>query len=145
MTDNTVLNPGIGGDTIGSDDIAGIKYQRVKLIVGVDGTNDGDIAKTNPLPVTSIATTFSDHSGTITTGNTAQTLLSANTNRKGFLIVNNSNASLWFSATTTAVLTHPSIEIPPGALYESMPNCCPSNAISIIGATTGQVFTCWEG
>lgn len=51
MADNTLLNLGTGGDTIASDDISGVKYQRVKLIEGVDGTNDGDISATNPLPV----------------------------------------------------------------------------------------------
>lgn len=37
MANNTQLNPGSGGDTIATDDIAGVKYQRVKL---VDGTED---------------------------------------------------------------------------------------------------------
>lgn len=51
MTDNTTLNVGTGGDVYGSDDISGVKYQRVKLISGADGTNDGDTSKTNPFPV----------------------------------------------------------------------------------------------
>lgn len=51
MSDNTTLNPGTGGDVYASDDIAGVKYQRVKLVHGIDGVNDGDIAATNPLPV----------------------------------------------------------------------------------------------
>lgn len=38
MADNTVLNLGSGGDTIASDDIAGVKHQRVKLSLGADGT-----------------------------------------------------------------------------------------------------------
>jgi hypothetical protein len=38
LADNTVLNSGSGGDTIASDDIAGIKYQRVKPSLGADGT-----------------------------------------------------------------------------------------------------------
>lgn len=37
MADNTVLNTGAGGDTIATDDVAGVKYQRVKLM---DGTAD---------------------------------------------------------------------------------------------------------
>jgi len=52
MADNTQLSPGAGGDVIGSDDIAGVKYQRVKLIHGADGVNAGDVASGNPLPVT---------------------------------------------------------------------------------------------
>ena len=51
MSDNTRLNPGSGGDQIASDDIGGIKYQRVKLVVGNDGVNDGDVSSTNKLPI----------------------------------------------------------------------------------------------
>ena len=50
MADNTVLNTGAGGDTIASDDIAGIKYQRVKVDFGADGSAT-DVSSTNPLPV----------------------------------------------------------------------------------------------
>jgi hypothetical protein len=52
MADNTILNLGSGGDTIATDEISGVKYQRVKLIHGADGVNDGDVAETNPFPVT---------------------------------------------------------------------------------------------
>lgn len=51
MADNTQITSGTG-DTIATDDIAGIKYQRVKLIHGADGVNAGDVASGNPLPVT---------------------------------------------------------------------------------------------
>lgn len=51
MADNTTLNTGSGGDVIGSDDISGVKYQRVKVILGADGTNDGDVDASNPMPV----------------------------------------------------------------------------------------------
>lgn len=51
MADNTVLNLGSGGDTIATDDIGGVKYQRIKLIYGPDNTNSGDVDIGNPLPV----------------------------------------------------------------------------------------------
>jgi hypothetical protein len=51
MADNTELNPGTGGDTVATDDIAGVKYQRVKMTIGADGVNDGDINSANPMPV----------------------------------------------------------------------------------------------
>lgn len=52
MADNTVLPAGTAdGDTYASDDIAGIKFQRVKLVHGADGTNDGDVSTANGLPV----------------------------------------------------------------------------------------------
>jgi hypothetical protein len=51
MADNTTLNAGTGGDVIASDDIGGVKFQRIKLIHGADGSNAGDVAAANPLPV----------------------------------------------------------------------------------------------
>lgn len=64
MADNTTLNVGASGDVIASDDISSVKYQRIKLIHGVDGTNDGDVSRSNPLPV---AGGFSTRSDTYTT------------------------------------------------------------------------------
>jgi hypothetical protein len=51
MADNTQLNTGSGGDLIASDDIGGVKYQRVKIALGADGVNDGDVSSSNALPV----------------------------------------------------------------------------------------------
>lgn len=52
MADNTTLNSGTGGDVIATDDIGpGVKYQRVKVTLGADGVNDGDISSANPMPV----------------------------------------------------------------------------------------------
>jgi len=60
MADNTTINSMAGGDVIASDDIGGVKYQRIKLVYGADGTNDGDVSMANPLPVlvTDTARTF---------------------------------------------------------------------------------------
>jgi hypothetical protein len=50
---DTVTLPGTGA-VVATDDIAGAQYQRIKLIHGADGTNDGDVALTNPLPVSTL-------------------------------------------------------------------------------------------
>jgi hypothetical protein len=50
MADNINVTTG-SGIAIGGDLISSVLYQRVKLIAGIDGVNDGDIAATNPLPV----------------------------------------------------------------------------------------------
>lgn len=51
MADNVTLNSMTGGDTVAADDIGGVKFQRVKIVEGADGTNDGDVSSANPLPV----------------------------------------------------------------------------------------------
>jgi len=51
MADGTTLNAGTGGDVIATDDIGGVKHQRVKVQHGADGAAS-DVSATNPLPVT---------------------------------------------------------------------------------------------
>lgn len=141
MADNTVLNSGSGGDTIATDDIGGVKFQRIKLVHGADGVNSGDVSTANPLPVSLPNPTLVSVSGTITTGNTAQNAAAANSSRRGFWIQNNSSGDLWISTIATAVLSQPSLKIASGALYESPLGGAGTGAISIIGATTGQAFS----
>lgn len=50
MADNTVLNAGAGGDTVATDDVGGIKFQRVKMNFGADGAAQ-DVDATHPMPV----------------------------------------------------------------------------------------------
>lgn len=143
MADNVVLNPGLNGSVIATDDIAGAQYQRIKLIHGVDGTNNGDVAASNPLPATLPAVSPVDHSGSITLGGTAQGLMPANVNRRGFDLQNTSAGDLFINVTNgTASAT--SKRIPSGALYESPLGGCTNYAISIFGATTSQSFVASE-
>ncbi len=50
MSDDVTL-PGTGAD-VATDEIGGKHFQRIKLVHGADGTNAGDVAEANPLPVT---------------------------------------------------------------------------------------------
>ena len=58
MADNTTLNTGSGGDVIATDDVttlnggasSGVKVQRVKVMVGADGTAT-DVSSSSPLPI----------------------------------------------------------------------------------------------
>jgi len=108
--------------------------------------NSQPITATTPLPSTIVGNqvTTTDKSGTVTAGGSAQTIMAANANRRGFSIQNNSNADLWFSGLATAVATQPSMRLASGALYESPYSGVVTTAISLIGATTGQAFTARE-
>jgi hypothetical protein len=55
MADNVTLKEMTGGEVVAADDIAGIKYQRMKLTLGADGVDDGDVSTANPIPVTLLA------------------------------------------------------------------------------------------
>jgi hypothetical protein len=50
MADNVGYTPGTGA-MISADEIAGILFQRIKLTLGADGVNDGDVSASNPMPV----------------------------------------------------------------------------------------------
>ena len=50
MPNNTVLNPGSGGDLIATEDVAGVKYPVSKIVIGGTGLVEGDVASTRPLP-----------------------------------------------------------------------------------------------
>ena len=76
--DNFTADAGSGGDTFGADDIGGVKFPRSKIIIGADGTNDGDVSSANPLPVT----------GTITAVTALTNALPAGTNAIGKLAAN---------------------------------------------------------
>lgn len=49
MADNVGYTPGTGA-TVAADDIGSVLFQRIKIVHGADGTNDGDVSATNPIP-----------------------------------------------------------------------------------------------
>ncbi len=90
-----------------------------------------------------VARKYTDRSGTITTGGTAQAAMAASEDRdRGFIYNPNASGSLWANVTggTAAANGAGSIEIVPGQLlpFDS------TNAISIVHASTGAKFTAGE-
>lgn len=81
MADNTTLNTGSGGDTLATDDIGGVKYPRGKIVIGADGTNDGDVSSANPLP-TSHRSEFVDDAA-FTPGTSRVTVIAAQADETG--------------------------------------------------------------
>jgi hypothetical protein len=69
MSDNIAVTPGSGA-TAAADNIGGVLFQRVKLTVGADGTNDGDVATGNPMPVREMDPSTTTAFGPITTAST---------------------------------------------------------------------------
>jgi len=65
------------GSTYGADEISSVKYPRIKLIHGADGTNDGDVSTANPLPVEKVPDVVTDSNSVSPTGTGAETILSS--------------------------------------------------------------------
>lgn len=51
MANNVILNPGVGGDVIATEDIGGIKFELVKLVDSTPGSTTPTGTATNPLRV----------------------------------------------------------------------------------------------
>ena len=57
MADNTILNIGTGGDMVAAEDVAGVKYQRLKLVDPTAGSTTGIGTSANPLRIDPTGTT----------------------------------------------------------------------------------------
>lgn len=93
-------------------------------------------------------------SGTITTGGTSQQLVAANSSRKYLLVVNLSTDTLWIRfGSTASAASEPSIPLNPavaassygGGAFFMEGSAISTDAIQILGATTGDAFSAWEG
>jgi hypothetical protein len=88
---------------------------------------------------------YTERSTTITLGGTAQVGMAALATRKAWVLQNIGSADLWISFVETAQADNPgSMRIAPGASAFSSGGFVSTQALSIIGATTGQKFTLWE-
>jgi hypothetical protein len=125
MSDNTRLPAGTAdGDTYASDDISSVKFQRVKVTLGADGANDGDVSSTNAMPISGTVTANATKSSTATLSNVSNstssgTLLSSNSSRIGATFYNDdTEAFVYLKLGTTASSTSFTIKIAPGGYYE---------------------------
>lgn len=99
---------------------------------------------TGGITVIGTQVTYTDRSGTVTLGGSAQTIMASNASRRGFIVQNQSSGDLWISSLGAAAATQPSIWLPAGAYYEPPFTGVPTAAISLFGATTGQAFAARE-
>ena len=84
--------------------------------------------------------TPASRSGTIGAGGVSQAWMAANTQRRGFIIQNQSTGPLWYNGLTAAAMDSTSYRVDAGETYETPVHHSGTGAISIIGATTGQAF-----
>ena len=87
---------------------------------------------------------FTDRSGSITAGGTAQTAAAANPARRYIVLQNTSDTVMWYNFGVTAVASQPSFSLAAGARVEFAGPLIPTALLSVIGATTGKIFTCKE-
>jgi hypothetical protein len=99
------------------------------------------VGPTAPLPVINAAGSAAiDGSGTIVTGGMAQPLFAGVAPVNGFLVANNSLATLYVSDVGAASAGGASIPIAPGAVFITPSGYKPAGAISLYASSTGQSF-----
>ena len=96
----------------------------------------------NPLPVINTAgAPASDGSGAVATGGSAQMLFGGAVPINGFLVQNNSAGDIWLCDVGIASPGGASIHLlANGGLFATPPGYKPAGAVSLYGATTGQIF-----
>lgn len=99
------------------------------------------VGPTAPLPVINAAGAAAiDGSGTVAAGGMAQTLFGGIVPLNGFLIANNSSATLYISDVGTASAGGSSIPIAPGAFFVTPSGYKPAGAVSLYASSAGQYF-----
>lgn len=94
MADNVILNPGEGGDTIGADEVGGVKYVVDKIAYGPDGSVTL-VSLTTGLPINLVKSVSSAvvTGSKSTTANTAVALVASSTPTTRGIIVKSANAN----------------------------------------------------
>jgi hypothetical protein len=144
VTAGSLATTGAGGSVSGAVAIADATTSANQAKVTNQAAIDTDYGLVVRLPRRGVLT---DRSGTVTVGGTAQTLIAANTSRRYLLLRNPLIATeeLWFNFTTTAVADSPSIRLDPGDTFVMEDMFVTTEAISVLGATTGHKITAKEG
>jgi hypothetical protein len=94
-----------------------------------------------PLPVINAAGPIAvDGSGTVSVGGTAQTLFGGVGPGNGWLVANNSSATVYVSDVGIATAGGASIPIAPGAVFATPSGYRPAGPVSLYGASAGQAF-----
>jgi hypothetical protein len=127
VADNVVLNPGVGGATVATDDIGGFQHQRVKLVLGSDGISDGDVASANPIPAKERRASAAAPTN-VAASATSVTLLASNTSRLAASIFNDSTSALYVKLGVTASATSFTVKVLAGGYFE-LPHPCYTGVI----------------
>lgn len=138
MADNISL-PVTTTVTAAADDIGGILHQRVKLVHGIDGINDGDIAKINPLPVRLYARNTSNFGAvgcfrTLGAAAALQNIFSIENSAGSTVLVAVKTIAFQLDATAVLIAVTPSVKL-------SRPTALPTGGTVLAKGQNDTLFT----
>lgn len=143
MADNTILNAGAGGDTIASDDIAGIKHQRVKVEFGADGVA-ADVSAANPLPITSKTALTASAPAVASVGVASAVAVAAAATRKGLILTNTSQETISLAFDAAAAVLGSGITLFPGGIFKMDEHTFSTAAINAIASAAASTLAVQE-
>lgn len=136
MADNLELNLMAGGGKVATDEIAGIHYQRMKITLGADGVDDGDVSESNPIPVGPIGGTPTET--TVSVGVTSTAVLGANADRKFLQIINDSDEVIYLAFDGGAAVLNEATRLNANGSSIVFDRYVPKAAIKAIHGGTGN-------
>ena len=99
------------------------------------------VSVVSPMPVINAAgSVASDGSGTVIAGGTSQTLFGGIVPANGWLVANNSAATLYVCDVGVATAGGASIPVAPGGVFATPSGYKPAGAVSLYGSTAGQAY-----
>lgn len=112
MADNIQVTQG-SGTVMATDDIGGVQFPRVKLVLGANNTNDGDVASGNPMPVQGTVTANAG-TGSFTVAQVTASNLNATVVGTGTFAVQAAQSGTWDIGNVSGT-----ISLPTGAATET--------------------------
>lgn len=140
----------VAGTALTENDVAAARIDSKRAVVGVieDPATRGRKATVDAdgslMVRPSKQGSLTDRSGSITAGGASQQLAAALATRRYLLVQNNSAEVLWVNFGTAAVGDQPSVSIPIAGTFVMDGGFVDTQAVNIIGATTGSKFTAKE-
>src|SRR5688572_17887709 len=113
-TQSAVLATPPAATVIGTDDVGGVHYQRVKLVDGTDGQSAGVAGDAGGLHVQGGKGALTDGSANITAGGVSEEVFAANVARRYLLVQNVSDTDMWVNIGAAAVAGQPSVLLKAG-------------------------------
>lgn len=130
---------------IGTDEVAGVHYQRMKLVDGTDGSSTGIPGNAGGLHVQGGKGALTDGSANITAASVSEEIFAANATRRYLIVQNVSDTRMWVNFGVAANAGQPSFLLPPnggGIVFEG--TFVPTDSVNILCETISKPFTAKE-
>ena len=152
LTGTSFLAQSFTANAAGYAACSGLTNVRVRATAAMTGTavvkivetlNDGAEIQANQIAVYQSVRTSTDKSGTVSSGGVAQAAIAANAQRKGWMLTNLSSDILYVRDDGTAASATTGVPVYPGQTVTDGGQVS-NAAISVLGATTGDVWSAKE-